>query len=300
MMKICITAANCFIGFPLVKKASESGWEVLAVVREGNRRRKELEAIKNVSVIELNLQDYGKIGERLGAIDCLVMLTWNGTRGQTRNNAKIQKSNYEYCLAGIKSAIKNGCKKVLTAGSQAEYGLVNEKITEETICNPISEYGKSKLRLYNDVSMLCKENKVVHIEPRFFSLYGPGDYENTLVMSNIHKMKANEDCDITECSQMWDFLYIDDATEALFKLCEGNYPSGVYNFGSGDCKPLREYVLEMRDVLNSSSKLNFGAIPYELSGMVNINPSVEKLKKELNWKPKISFASGIERIIKTI
>ena len=38
-MKICITAANCFIGLPLVKKASSLGWEVIAVVRVGNKQK---------------------------------------------------------------------------------------------------------------------------------------------------------------------------------------------------------------------------------------------------------------------
>ena len=38
-MKICITAANCYIGLPLVKKAAELGWEVIAVVRVGNKQK---------------------------------------------------------------------------------------------------------------------------------------------------------------------------------------------------------------------------------------------------------------------
>ncbi len=38
---------------------------------------------------------------------------------------------------------------------------------------------------------------------------------------------------------MWDFLYIDDAIEALYRLCTQECPNGVYNFGSGDVRQLR-------------------------------------------------------------
>ena len=57
-MKICITAANCFIGLPLVKKAAELGWEVIAVVRVGNKQKDFIGTIKNTKVIELNLESY--------------------------------------------------------------------------------------------------------------------------------------------------------------------------------------------------------------------------------------------------
>lgn len=53
------------------------------------------------------------------------------------------------------------------------------------------------------------------MEPRFFSLYGPYDFEGTLVMSTLKKLMGNEPCDLTKCIQQWDFLYIDDAIEAL-------------------------------------------------------------------------------------
>ena len=219
-MRVCITGANCFIGFPLVKKASELGWDVIAVIRRGNKCKLQLEQIKNVTVIELNLEEYVHLGKMTGYVDCLVMLAWGGVRGELRNDAVLQRSNYEYCLAGINSIIEYGCKRVLTAGSQAEYGIVNGIINEETPCNPVNEYGKYKLELYKSVSNICRKKEITHIEPRIFSIYGPGDYEGSLIMSIINKMRNNEVCELTQCTQVWDYLYIDDAVEALSILCQ--------------------------------------------------------------------------------
>lgn len=98
-MKICITAANCFIGLPLVKKAAELGWEVIAVVRVGNKQKDFIGTIQNTKVIELNLEDYDQLGALVGPVDCAVLLTWNGTRGKT----KLNFGTVPYTAAGIVS-----------------------------------------------------------------------------------------------------------------------------------------------------------------------------------------------------
>ena len=293
-MRICITAANCFVGLPLVKKASTLGWEVIAVLREENKQRNLLQNIPNVKVKELNLEDYDKLGQVIGSVDCLVMLTWNGTRGANRDNHLLQESNYLNCLAGIKSAVEAGCKRIITAGSQAEYGPIHGKITEKSVCNPVTAYGKAKLKLFREAQRFCGQKNVIYIDARIFSLYGPGDYANSLILSTMKKMEQNDVCDLTKGIQLWDYLYIDDAVSALVALStEGK--SGIYNLASGDCRPLKDFVLEMKLIMKSKSKIRFGVVPYGSGGPVNINPSIERIK-ELGWEPKISFAEGIQKL----
>lgn len=298
-MKICITAANCFIGLPLVKKASSLGWEVIAVVRVGNKQKDYIGSIPNTKVVELNLENYDQIGEIVGKVDCAVLLTWNGTRGQTRLDEKLQKSNYLYNMEAVKSLATHGCGRIITAGSQAEYGIYNEVITEETECKPNTAYGKYKVKFFEEAQKYCQEKGVSLKEPRFFSLYGPGDYENTLIRSNINKMLDNEDCNMTPCTQMWDYLYIDDAIEGVIGLCSKECPDGAYNFGSGDCRPLKEFVDEMKRILQSKSELNFGAVPYTPAGVVSIQPNIGRLKST-GWEPRVSFSQGIQNIVKAL
>ena len=295
-MRVCITAANCFIGLPLVKKASSLGWDVVAVVREGNKQKDYIGSLPNTKVFELNLEDYGRIGDIAGKVDCAVLLAWNGTRGLARFDDKLQESNYIYNLEAVKSLITHGCERIVTAGSQAEYGLCNEVIIETRKCKPNTAYGYYKVKLFEEAADYCQRHGVSIKEPRFFSLYGPGDYENTLIMGNIKKMLADAVCDMTPCTQMWDYLYIDDAVDGIIGLCSKNCPDGAYNFGSGDCTRLKDFVYEMRDVLNSSSDLNFGAVPYTPAGVVSIRPDITRLKNT-GWEPKISFSQGIAKIL---
>ena len=296
-MRIAVTGATSFIGSAFIKAAAAKGHSIAAVVRRSSPKAAELRAMENVTVSELDMEEYDRLGETVGKTDCFVHFAWNGTRGLQRADEALQKSSYENSMAAVRSVIAAGCRKVVTAGSQAEYGNVHDMITEDTECRPNTMYGTYKLRFFTEANELCREKGIKLVEPRFFSLYGPGDFEGTLIMSMIRKMKNNEPCDLTECIQMWDFLYVSDAVEAVLRLCEKDSAEGVYNLGSGDVRQLRDYVEELYSIIGSSSELNYGAVPYPPTGMVSIYPSVAKTKAEAGEYAHTSFSEGIKTMI---
>lgn len=295
-MKVLITGANCFIGKRLLMKLSMAGVESVSVIRHKSPLKEELDNLMNTSVLECSMEEYSTLDKHVLGIDAAVLLAWNGTRGSLRMDSSLQKANYEYNMKAIQSLIHAGCKTIITAGSQAEYGFYEGLISEDYECHPNTEYGKYKLKLYEDARATCEMCGVKLIEPRYFSLYGPNDYKDTLIMSLIRKMLKSEPCDLTECIQKWDYLYIDDAVDALYRLIVNDCEGGVYNVGSGDTRDLKEYVLEVKRILRSDSVLNFGAIPYPETGMVSICPDVCKLMDSISWKPQVTFEDGIRKI----
>ena len=99
-------------------------------------------------------------------------------------------------------------------------------------------------------------------------------------------MLENKPCELTQGIQMWDFLYIDDAIEALYRLCTQECPNGVYNFGSGDMRQLRDYVMEMAQITHTESELRVWRNSYSTTGIVSLWPDVSKLEHELDWAPR--------------
>lgn len=298
-MRIVVSGATSMIGAALVNQLLARGYEVIAVVRQNCSKLYVLNLSDNLTIVNCDMCDYGSIDTLIEApIDIAIATAWNGTRGAERNCEKLQKENLRYSIDFLEAMIRLGCKKFFTAGSQAEYGLWTraEKLVETVETQPNTEYGKYKLKFYEYAKKYCKERSCTLIEPRFFSLYGPNDYAGTLVISTLKKMIKNEPCDLTECIQMWDFLYIDDAIKALCTLIESENAKGIYNFGSGYSVPLKEYIETMMRITQSKSKLHYGAIPYPKTGIVNVNPDVSKLT-ELGWKANIGFEEGIEEII---
>ena len=296
MRNMVITGGTSFIGSRLITACGAS-WDITAVVRPGTARERLPDGVR---IVELNLSDYARLGELVGPCDCFVHLAWNGTRGASRMDAALQQANLDASLCGVRSMLAAGCGKIVTAGSQAEYGPHREQIAEDTPCAPNTEYGKAKLAFFEGASALCREVGVPLIEPRFFSLYGPGDFEGTMVISTLRNMRSGAACALTQGLQMWDFLYIDDAVRALAALCESDGADGVYNFGSGDTRQLRSFIEEMAQITGTNSQLLFGAVPYPETGMVSLWPNVSRLKQELGWTPQVSFAEGIRAILNSM
>lgn len=298
MSKIIITGATSFIGANLVRKLLNEDHKVLAVIRKSSKKSNILGANKNLKIIELNMNEYNKFNLIIKEqYDVFISLAWNGTRGQDRENKDIQFNNYQNSLDGIKSAINLGCKKIILAGSQAEYGKHSIIISEKSECHPETQYGKYKLKLFQDANELCKKYNVSCIEPRFFSLYGPGDNEATMIISILKKMINNQDCELTSCEQFWNFMYINDAIEALYLLIKNKSVNGIYNFGSNDTRKLKLFIYQMQEITNSKSRLLFGKIDTPQNKLNNVMPDITKLTTTLQWSPPTSFDDGIKNIV---
>lgn len=289
-MKAAVTGANSFLGRPIVKTLRERGWETVSIVR----RFCDLEGEQLIA----SMEEYHTLIPALEDCDCLVHLAWNGTRGAGRTDEALQEQNYNHSMELIRATLMGKCRKVLLAGSQAEYGIHSEQITEETECIPNTAYGRWKLRLYEDASTLCTGQGVAVVEPRYFSVYGPGDYAKTMLADILRKMLADAPCDLTLCTQMWDYIYVLDAVDLTVRMLEKPGGSGIYNVASGDCRILREYVMEMARITGTRSELRFGAIPYPEGGAVSLWPDIRKACDTFQWMPKMRFAQGIKEMIK--
>lgn len=298
MKKAIITGATSFIGVHLMQRLLSEGWEVYAVIRQNHRELNPIFTHSNVKIIPLEMQGYSDLSKWIKeACDVYVSLAWSGTRGMQRADEHRQMENYTCSMQALEAVKNIGCKRVISAGSQAEYGPMRDKVKETDVCRPNTEYGKWKLKYYEDGMKFCKENKISFKEPRFFSLYGEGDYEQTMIQSILSNMLLNQPCELTQCIQLWDFLYIEDAVDGIFRLMDCACEDGAYNFGSGDIRPLKEYVLEMHRMTQSKSPLLFGAVPYPETGMVNVCPDIGKLQEQTGWKVKVTFEEGIRRLI---
>lgn len=168
MKRIAITGAGSFIGQALTACADGLGWEPVLVTRPGHSLGN---GPSSGRFVELAMEDYARLGEAVGPCDCLVLLAWNGTRGAARMDAALQQRNLDTSLTGIRSALAAGCRRIVLAGSQAEYGPHDGPITEESACRPNTEYGRAKLALYRQAEALCREWGAVLAEPRFFSVW---------------------------------------------------------------------------------------------------------------------------------
>ncbi len=297
MKKVVVTGATGMIGVTLIEYLLSKDIEVLAIIRENSKRRKNLKENKNLKIIECNLENLKNLEIKESKYDVFYHFGWDGTFGNDRNQIEKQELNVEYTLDAVKLAKRLGCNTFIGAGSQAEYGRVDGIINSKTETNPETEYGKAKLLAGIKSRELANSLEIKHIWTRVFSVYGPYDGENTMIMTSIREMLNGMSPDYTLGEQNWNYLYSKDAIEALFLLGEKGINNKVYCIANGKTKKLYEFIEIIKTAINSDIHLNFGKIPYSEKQVMNLSVDITELINDTGFEPKIGFQKGIEETI---
>ena len=297
---IVITGATCFLGRHLVQLLLSKGDVVYAVCRDKAKCKIVLGDSDKLHVVEVQMKDYACLAEKIEHADVFVNLAWDGTGHDGRNNKEIQQQNIANSKIAINQAILMGCQLFVEAGSQAEYGTQTELITENSECRPFSEYGKAKLEVCRYGCEVAQSGKIKYMHLRIFSLFGEDDHPWTLVMSCIDKMLHNNPIDLSSCTQNWNFLYVDDAARLIeslvtYALSESTFRNEIFHIASRDTRQLREFVLLIKSICQSSSVLNFGVITPE--NLVSLTPDVGKTEAIVGIVDTVSFEDVIKRIV---
>lgn len=281
-MKFVITGASGFLGVDICKELLYQGHQINAVCRKESKGLDNLPKDERLSIVWADLNHLNDIPSQVDNADVFIHLAWQGTICGGRFNPELQAENIQNAFTAMRVAKLIGCKLFVDAGSQAEYGTVMDTITEETPCNPFSDYGKAKLQVWKEGKVLCQELGLKYIHLRIFSVYGENDHHYTLVMSLIQKMLRNEPMDLSPCTQNWNYIYSEDAARIVAGLCNHaisvqNFVAEVYNIASEDTRLLKDFVERMKVLTHSTSTLNYGAITP--ANFVSLQPSMYKTLK---------------------
>lgn len=298
MKKVIVTGATGMIGINLIKYLLEKDIEVLAIIRKKSSKKKYLTQMANLKIIECNLEELKdiRIEEKY---DTFIHLAWDGTFGDSRNDVRMQLKNIEYTLDAVRLAKRIGCAKFIGAGSQAEYGRVEKIITPSTPTNPENGYGIAKLCAGKLSRLLCAQLGIEHIWTRILSVYGPHDNDNTMVMLSIKEMLENNTSPAyTKAEQIWDYIYVEDVAEVFCLIGEYGKNNAIYCIGSGEQRPLYQYIQEIRDNIDKDIELNIGAIEYSNNQVMNLCADISNLTEDTGFVPKTNFKEGIIKTIK--
>ena len=254
MKNIIVTGATGCVGSAVVRRALAQGSKVTCIVHRGSKRLSNLPKDEGVNIVECDLSDYGNL-ELEGRYDTFIHLAWEKTFGESRDDAEMQTRNIQYTLDACHLAKRCGCKVFLWVGSQAEYGVQSVPLTPDLPLKPESGYGIAKYAAGRLSAMLCKSIGLRHCWVRILSVYGPNDGENTLISYVMRELKAGRSPELTKCEQIWDYLYADDAGDAILAIAERGKDGKAYPLGSGQGRKLSEYVEDIRMIINPSVKI---------------------------------------------
>lgn len=299
MKSVVITGPTGTIGMALIDKCIKEKVDVLALCRKGSKHIRNIPVSEFVRVAECDLNELNLFTAQC-RYDVFYHFAWDGTIGDARDDIETQSRNVEYTLEAVSLANRLGCNTFIGAGSQAEYGRSDEALCAATPTFPESEYGKAKLAAGQQSRALCQSFGMKHNWVRILSVYGPNDDEDTMVMSIIAKLMDGEDAKCTKGEQIWDYLYCEDAANALYLLGDSELDGKIYCLGSGEARPLKEYISILQAQINSRTNVSFGAIPYGDNQIMYLCANIDELKADVGFSPRVSFEEGIRRTLQSL
>lgn len=291
-----ITGPTGAIGIALCNLLCAHGVKVYAVCRPSSKRGENLP--NAVTKIECDLSALSSLPEKISSpVDAFFHFGWANTVGSGRNDMYSQNENVRYTLDAIHAAKALGCKVFLGAGSQAEYGRVQTTIQPGTPCFPENGYGMAKLCAGQMGKVECEKSDMDFIWTRILSVYGPYDGENSMISTVIRKLLSGEKPSLTEGTQMWDYLFSEDAARAFYLLAKSGVSQKTYVVASGESMPLRRYVEILRDQIHPGLPLGFGEI--ENKNPVTLTADISALTEDTGFLPETDFCTGIRKTIES-
>jgi UDP-glucose 4-epimerase len=229
----------------------------------------------------------------------IVHCAWAGVLGVDRND-KIQSTNIALTHAVANLAIRCRAKKVIAFGSQAEYGISDHVTTEETPLRPITLYGKTKVECHQLLRLILNQHEIPLTWLRLYDPYGPGDNPKWFLPYVICSALLDRSPDLTECTQVWDYLYIDDVSRLVTEIIQTPIKHDcTFNLSSGLPVSLRDVVeLVFTSIKPKTAIPRYGALDFRPDQQFYVVGSCDRLTKATQWKPSTDLKTGIRETIK--
>lgn len=298
MKKIVMTGPTGAIGVALIEQCINENIEVYALCRKNSRRISNIPQSPLVHIIFCDLQEMSEFNDdQIKGADVFYHFGWAATIGAGRNDMPLQIQNIQYTIDAVHLAKRLGCSVFVGAGSQAEYGRVEGKLNAEVPTFPENGYGMAKLCAGQMSRVECEKLGLKHIWTRILSIYGPYDGDATMITSTIKKLLNGQIPELTKGEQMWDYMYSKDVAKAFVALGDRGVHGKIYCLGSGQVRPLKEYIEILRDKIDVRAKLGFGEIPYAPKQVMYLCADISDLQNDTGFTPQISFEKGIQETI---
>lgn len=258
MGKVIITGAGGFVGSALTKKMIDNGIEVVAISQCYNHTFPDNPLIKR---IETEIMDQEGLLQAIpnDCYDAFYHLAWRGINGVEKSDWFVQLDNLKIGLLCASVALRLGCKKFLCSGTVAERA-VESLLSFDTISGAMA-YATAKQCTHLMIEMYCKSIGLNFIWMQFSNIYGPQNRTGNLVSYTLEQLKMGRDATFGPALQPYDFIFVDDIMEAVYRLGFKNTKCNSYFIGSGKPRILKDYLNEIGEEYGKPELIKIGVRP---------------------------------------
>lgn len=302
-MNVLITGATGFIGSHLVDSLIQDGHSVVALDKftQGKRQHQLDEKYrKRLKLIHVDVANKKDV-----KLSYFQNIDWVFHLAGLSNIVPSIESPLLYHQVNVSGTVHvleacrfSAIKRFIYAASGSCYGIPDVYPTPETA--PIRlEYPYALTKYLGEVYTLHwgKVYKLPVLSLRLFNVYGPrvrtyGTYGPVISIFMAQKLKGAPFTVVGDGKQTRDFTFITDVVEAFKMAAKSKITGDYFNVGSGHTYSINRLVeLLGGEVVHIPKRPGEPDCTYA---------DITKIKKFLDWRPKVTLEQGIKEVLKEI
>lgn len=300
-MKAVVTGGAGFIGSHMVDLLIKENFEVTVIDNLANGRIENINTNSKVKFIHADISDYNiNFDEYFEDVDYVFHFAAMADIVPSINNPLLyHKSNVDGTINILEASKKSkNLKKFVYAASSSCYGIPEVYPTPET--SPIKpEYPYAHTKRVGEEYVLHwgQIYKIPVVSMRFFNVYGPrhrtsGTYGAVFGVFLAQLLNNKPLTIVGDGEQTRDFTFVTDVVDACYTAAKSSISNEIFNVGSDNTYSIN-YLVE----LLGGEKVYIPKRPGEPDCTF---ADITKIKKLLNWYPKVSFEDGVKIMLENI
>ena len=296
-----VTGASGFIGVHLVARLLSEGSRVTVLVRSSTALPAEWR--DRVRVIACDDFSESNLRRLLNVpFETVFHLAAYGVKLNYRDIDEMLRINVTLPALLVRLCAEWRARMVM-AGSFSEYRSpsTQDLLSEVSPLEQGRLYGSSKAAGSLMASAIASSSGTGFRLLRLFKVYGAGEAPHRLLPALVSGLGRGERVAISAGTQVRDFLYIDDAVEAMLRAdvhCRERGGIATWNVATGRAHSVREFAECVAAAMKADgSLLGFGAIDMRKDDEPWLVGSPDLLRSELGWQPSIGLDDGVRAAV---
>lgn len=297
--RVLVTGGAGMIGANLVRRLIAHGCRPGLLVRASSSRLRLAGIEGAVDIVEADLTDASAVSEAVRAVrpDVVFHLASTFFNPPTLSAETHLRANALGTLA-LLEALKETPETRLVHTGSAAVTAGGARLREDAPIAPTTVFGAAKAAAAILGATYARVYGLGVVELRVFTPFGPWERPGRLIPYTILKALAGEPVDIGDGDIRRDYVYVDDAVEALLLAATRPVePGSVINLASGVGRTVREVAERILAAMGDPVPLRVGARPTRPDEIREISGDTATAGRVLGWRARTGLDEGLGKAI---
>lgn len=301
-LPVLVTGGAGFIGSHLVERLLREGHQVVVLDNFSTGRMENLAHLKENNDLLIHRVDVSKFEAIRPLFDGVEWVFHLAALADIVPSIvdpqEYHRSNVDGTVAVLEAARSARVRRFIYAASSSCYGLPKIFPTPESApIQPMYPYALTKILAEQCVLHWNQVYQLPCVSLRLFNVYGPrartsGTYGAVFGVFLAQKLAGKPFTVVGDGNQTRDFTFVTDVADAFVKAADASVQGEVFNVGSGGTYSVNRLVS-----LLGGERVHLPKRPGEPDCTY---ADIQKISRELEWRPQVRFEEGVQVMLERI